>query len=82
MTCSPSFNGEPRQEGSAQCDHHCFYWKACLKELKLPEDYKLRNWTEIDATKKEIKQGKYHKNISYDINRIKPIVKYKKWIIS
>jgi len=79
MNCSPSFRGEPRQYVSNPCNHNCFYWEACLKELKLPKDYKNRVWIEIPATEEEIKNGTAHINRKYSENSFKTKKIYKKW---
>jgi len=81
MTCSPSYHGEPRQYVSNPCNHNCFHWLACLKELKLPEDYKSKVWIEKPATKKEIKKGEFHIDRKYNEGGFNPKVKYLKWHI-
>jgi hypothetical protein len=41
MTCSPKIKGSRPEVGQRRCNSHCFYWRDCLKELKIksaPED--------------------------------------------
>ena len=60
VKCSPFYGQKNRQWANHLCDSNCWHWKACLKELDLPEDYQVKTLYQREANDIEIFEEQYH----------------------
>lgn len=61
MKCSPV-----GYHGAQECDERCPFYEGCKKQLKLPKEWKQKQWREVRITEEEALTRVHHRRLMWD----------------